>query len=136
MPSPLKIGLCKRYHSETPCKVCPKQLAAHPETPEQIPRYQIGAAAQSPVQSIQRRQIPTGTRTDRQTVPTESTRTDHAKPEQLVTVSPRRIFHRYPVRGLRSRFTAPLFCYCKVCRSALSVRFSDELHQICVCGNS
>lgn len=31
MPSPLKIGLFTRYHSETPCKVCPKQSAAYPE---------------------------------------------------------------------------------------------------------
>lgn len=27
-----------RYHSETPCKVCSKQSAAHPETPERVPR--------------------------------------------------------------------------------------------------
>ena len=36
MPSPCKIGLFTRYHSETPCKVCPEQFAAYPETPERI----------------------------------------------------------------------------------------------------
>lgn len=38
MPSTCKIELFKRYHSETPCKECPKQSAAYPGTPQRIPR--------------------------------------------------------------------------------------------------
>lgn len=156
MPSPLKIELFTRYHSETPCKVCPKQSAAYPETPEPIPpkqsaaedpartvsRYHAGASRSSrapsphilhsmhgPVKpetvkpetvkpyAIQLRPIPTGT--DRRTVPTESARNDRAEPEKLDTASPRRIFHCSPVRGLRSRFAAPLL----PCKEVLSAGF-------------
>ena len=39
---------------------------------------------------------------------TISALTDRAKPEQLATVSPRRIFRGSPVRGVCSRFTAHL----------------------------
>lgn len=123
MPSPLKIGLFMRHHSETPCIVCPKQSAAYPETPEQIERGLYHAITPEPIgnsltgsrtagtdtdragmiqrYAIQRRPIPTGAGTNRRTAPTESTRTDHAKPEQLATVSLRRIFRSSPGRELR-----------------------------------
>lgn len=42
-PSPLKIELFARYHSETPCKVCPNHTrTAGEDTAETIPAYQIG----------------------------------------------------------------------------------------------
>ena len=69
------------------------------------------------------------------TAPTESARTDHAKPEQLVTASPCRIFRISPVRGVRSRFTAPLFVMPEKCFLRLSANFSAELHQITVMRN-
>ena len=55
MPSPLKIELCKRYHSETPCKVCPKQSAAYPETPERIRADRIQNAGTDRAETICRR---------------------------------------------------------------------------------
>lgn len=41
MPYTRKIELFKRYHSEMPCKVCPKQSAAYPETVKPDPRGHI-----------------------------------------------------------------------------------------------
>lgn len=141
MPSPLKIELFTRYHSETPCKVCPKQSAACPETPQSIradciqnagtnrartvSRYHAGAPGNSLTGSrtagtdtdragmiqrhaIQRRPIPNGTGADHQTVPTESARNDHAEPEQLFTVSQRRIFRGSPVRGAQPVHISPV----------------------------
>ena len=102
----------------------------HAITPEPT-----GAAAQSPAQSIQRRPIPTGAGTDRKTVPTESARNDCTKPEQLATVSQRRIFRGSPVRGVCSRFTAHLFVMPRKCFLRLSANFSAELHQITIMRN-
>ena len=140
MPSPLKIELFTRYHSGMHCKVCPKRLAAHPETPEQIERkqsaaedpartvsrYQIDRAGIIQRYAVQRRPIPTGTGADRRTVQTESARNDHAKPEQLATVRPRRIFCCSPVRGVCSRFTAHLL----PCKEVLSAAFLRWIFRI------
>ena len=53
------------------------------------------------------------------TAPTESARNDRTKPEQLVTLRPRRIFRSSPVRGLYSRCNAPLL----PCKEVLSAGF-------------
>ena len=92
-----KIWLYVRYHSETPCKVCPNQRRIYPETPQRIPRGLYHA--------IMPQQIGTA-------------RTDHAKPEQLVTVSPRRIFRGSPVRGVCAGSQLP---YLSCQRSAFCV---------------
>ena len=49
MPSPLKIGLFTRYHSETPCKVCLETVCSISRTPEQIERGPYHAITPEPV---------------------------------------------------------------------------------------
>lgn len=126
MPSPLKIGLFTQYHSEMHCKECLKQSAAHhhaimPQQPRTISTRTDTALSDRPRRNDSAVCNPAATDTDRQTAPTKSARNDHTKPEQLVTVSPRRIFRCSPVRGLYSRCNA-LLLPCKVYRSASFLR--------------
>lgn len=122
------------YHAITtePIGAAMHHISQNRYRPRRDMLEKIGAAAQSPAQSIQRRPIPTGTGTDRQTAPTKSARTDRTKPEQLVTVSPRRIFRSSPVGGVDSRFTSPLFVMPEKGFLRLSANFSAELHLITV----
>lgn len=150
MPSPLKIELCKRYRSKTPRKVCPKQLAVYPETPQSIPRGLYHAITPEPTgnsltgsqtsgadaertgicwkRSEQPRTISAGTNTalsyrqcrpiptgaDRLTAPTESARNDPTKPEQLATVSPRRIFQTLRSGDCTAGSLLP-YCHARKC---------------------
>lgn len=111
MPSPLKIGLCKRYHSETPRKnarnslqhIQKRRRGSAPtvsRTPEQIPRglyhaitpEQIGAAAHH----ISRNQYsairPTAPElfSAMQSAPTDTDRNRNRPPNRADRISPER----------------------------------------------
>jgi hypothetical protein len=147
-----KIELFTRYHSEMPCKVCPKRRRGSARTvsryhagadrssrapyqPEQIPRYHADRAGIIQRYAVQHRPIPTGTKADQRTAPTESARNDHTKPEQLATVNPHRFF-----AALRSGDCAAgsLLPYCLARKCFLRFFCADfcELRLMLICGNS
>lgn len=143
MPSPLKIGLFARYHSEIPCRICLKQSAAYPETPQRIPRglyhaitpQQIGKAAHH----ISRNRY-------RAIMPTAPERPDEPRrPNQPGTIcqtgaafhgQPSRIFRSSPVMGVCSRCNALLFAMQGKCFLRLFCAEFSELHQMYICGNT
>ena len=90
---PCKIELCKRYHSETPCKVCPKQFAAYPETPEQIERGLYHAITPEPIGNSLTGSRTAGTDTDRTGIcwkRSEQPRTISAGTDTALSCRPRR----------------------------------------------
>ena len=147
MPSTLKIELFTRYHSETPCKVCPIQSAAYPETLKRpaptVSRYHAGADRSSREPSphimhsmcglvkpyaIQRRPEPEPT-------------AEPCRPNQSGTITPNRSNLSRSARAgffaaLRSRDCAAgsMIPYCHARKCFLRVFCADfcELHQMLI----
>ena len=114
MPSTFKIGLYVQYHSETPCKVCPKQFAAYPERRNRADRKQLDRILNS-----RNRYRPNQPGT---IIPNRSSLSRSARPN----------FYCSPVRGVCSLFTAPLFIMPEV---GFLRFFSAELRQITIMRN-
>ena len=160
MPSPLKIGLYVRYHSKTPCKVCPKQFAAYPGTPERIRADCITLSCRSRSEQPCTVSARTGTalsyrprRNDSalcNPAPTDTDQSRNAWTNHADRISsershqagaafhgqPVRIFHGSPVRGVCSRCNALLFAMHGKCFLRLFCADFSELHIMYICGNT
>jgi len=124
-----------RRGSRADCITLSRRSSRAPYQPEPIPRYQIDRAGMIQRYAIKRRPIPTGAGTTGQTAPTESARNDHTKPEQLVTVSPCRIFAALRSGDCTAGAMLHYFHARKCFLRFFCAEFS-ELHQMSICGNS